>query len=474
MIPGLPCYKRVAVATRVPFTTEFEKPLVALESKIEELKQLSGGAGVDFSDEIVKLERKAKKLQAEIFSDLSRWQIVQLARHPNRPYTLDYLQADLHRLDRAGGRPPLRRRPRHRGRAGPLRGRAGGDRRRAEGARHQGEHAAQLRHAPAGGVPQGAPALRPGRPLPPAAHHLHRHPRRLPRHRGRGARPGRGHRREPRGDVVARRSLHLHRHRGGRLGRRPGAGRHQQDPHARVLDLLGHLPGELQLDPLPRRLQGPEVGGEPQADRQGPGRLRHRRRAGQGGARRRAPRPEAHRREPGRRHPPAARRSAASSPPSSWCASATRSSGPWASSPSRSEPRGPRPPARRVAAAVRPGQAHRGGGAGVRRHRRRQAGLQRERARPVAAGARAPPARPAGRVHLYPDGSAFLLKQALAAALLGPGRGDPRRQRLERAHRAPRAHLRPRGRGGADLREELRRLQARRPRPRADAGRRRP
>jgi len=81
------------VATRVPFTTEFEKPLVALESKIEELKQLSGGAGVDFSDEIVKLERKARKLQTEIFKDLSRWQIVQLARHPNRPYTLDYIQA---------------------------------------------------------------------------------------------------------------------------------------------------------------------------------------------------------------------------------------------------------------------------------------------------------------------------------------------------------------------------------------------
>jgi acetyl-CoA carboxylase carboxyl transferase subunit alpha len=81
------------VATRVPFTTEFEKPLVALESKIEELKQLSGGAGVDFSDEIVKLERKAKRLQTEIFKDLSRWQVVQLARHPNRPYTLDYIQA---------------------------------------------------------------------------------------------------------------------------------------------------------------------------------------------------------------------------------------------------------------------------------------------------------------------------------------------------------------------------------------------
>jgi acetyl-CoA carboxylase carboxyl transferase subunit alpha len=74
-----------------PFALDFERPLIALESKIAELKDLSGGARVDFSEEIAKLERKAKKLQAEIFSDLSPWQIVQLARHPTRPYTLDYL-----------------------------------------------------------------------------------------------------------------------------------------------------------------------------------------------------------------------------------------------------------------------------------------------------------------------------------------------------------------------------------------------
>jgi acetyl-CoA carboxylase carboxyl transferase subunit alpha len=78
---------------RAAYAIEFEKPLLALESKIAELKQLSGGASVDFTDEIVKLERKAKKLQDEIFSELSRWQIVQLARHPNRPYSLDYIQA---------------------------------------------------------------------------------------------------------------------------------------------------------------------------------------------------------------------------------------------------------------------------------------------------------------------------------------------------------------------------------------------
>ena len=73
------------------YALEFERPILALEAKIAELKELSGGARVDFSEEIQKLERKAKKLQAEIFSDLSPWQIVQLARHPNRPYTLDYL-----------------------------------------------------------------------------------------------------------------------------------------------------------------------------------------------------------------------------------------------------------------------------------------------------------------------------------------------------------------------------------------------
>ncbi len=78
---------------KVAYTLDFEKPLIALESRIEELKQHSGGASVAFTDEIVKLERKAKKLQAEIFSDLSRWQVVQMARHPTRPYSLDYVQA---------------------------------------------------------------------------------------------------------------------------------------------------------------------------------------------------------------------------------------------------------------------------------------------------------------------------------------------------------------------------------------------
>jgi acetyl-CoA carboxylase carboxyl transferase subunit alpha len=73
------------------YAMDFEKPLIELERKIEELKALSIGGSIDFAEEITKLERKARKLQQEIFSDLSRWQVVQLSRHPDRPYTLDYV-----------------------------------------------------------------------------------------------------------------------------------------------------------------------------------------------------------------------------------------------------------------------------------------------------------------------------------------------------------------------------------------------
>ena len=72
---------------------DFEKPLRELERKIDELKKLAERGQVDFKDEIHKLERKAKRLQVEIFNDLSAWQVVQLARHPDRPYFLDYLAA---------------------------------------------------------------------------------------------------------------------------------------------------------------------------------------------------------------------------------------------------------------------------------------------------------------------------------------------------------------------------------------------
>jgi acetyl-CoA carboxylase carboxyl transferase subunit alpha len=74
---------------------EFERPLLELEKKIEELKAISSSASgaVDMSAEIGRLEKKARRLQEKTFSELSRWQVVQLSRHNARPYFLDYVRA---------------------------------------------------------------------------------------------------------------------------------------------------------------------------------------------------------------------------------------------------------------------------------------------------------------------------------------------------------------------------------------------
>ena len=72
------------------FFLEFEKEVVEIERKIEELRGLAAGS-VRFDEEIAGLEKKAKKRQAEIFLKLTPWQKTQLSRHPNRPYTRDYV-----------------------------------------------------------------------------------------------------------------------------------------------------------------------------------------------------------------------------------------------------------------------------------------------------------------------------------------------------------------------------------------------
>lgn len=70
---------------------DFEKPISDLEQKIEELQELSVGDGV-LKPEIDRLRKKADQLRESIFKNLTRWQRVQLARHPDRPYTLDYIE----------------------------------------------------------------------------------------------------------------------------------------------------------------------------------------------------------------------------------------------------------------------------------------------------------------------------------------------------------------------------------------------
>jgi acetyl-CoA carboxylase carboxyl transferase subunit alpha len=80
---------------------DFEQPIAELEAKIEELGHITADDKVDIDDEIAKLRAKSRALTRSIFSNLTPWQITQLARHPQRPYTLDYIGAiftDFHEL----------------------------------------------------------------------------------------------------------------------------------------------------------------------------------------------------------------------------------------------------------------------------------------------------------------------------------------------------------------------------------------
>jgi acetyl-CoA carboxylase carboxyl transferase subunit alpha len=71
---------------------DFEKPIIELERKIEELKGLSKKGDMDISGEVKTLEEKLAHIKKEVYSALTAWQRVQIARHPKRPYTLDYIE----------------------------------------------------------------------------------------------------------------------------------------------------------------------------------------------------------------------------------------------------------------------------------------------------------------------------------------------------------------------------------------------
>jgi len=70
---------------------DFEQPIAELEAKIDELRYVSDDADVNINEEVAKLREKSRTLTETIFSNLTSWQISQLARHPQRPYTLDYI-----------------------------------------------------------------------------------------------------------------------------------------------------------------------------------------------------------------------------------------------------------------------------------------------------------------------------------------------------------------------------------------------
>ncbi|WP_386082065.1 acetyl-CoA carboxylase carboxyl transferase subunit alpha [Vreelandella sp. F11] len=75
-----------------PNYLDFEQPIAELQAKIEELRLVSSDSQVNLSDEIARLEEKSRKLTESIFKDLTPWQVSQISRHPQRPYTLDYLE----------------------------------------------------------------------------------------------------------------------------------------------------------------------------------------------------------------------------------------------------------------------------------------------------------------------------------------------------------------------------------------------
>ncbi|MGO1298822.1 MAG: acetyl-CoA carboxylase carboxyl transferase subunit alpha [Vibrio sp.] len=85
---------------------DFEKPIVELEAKIQALRDVSlhgGDTAVDLDKEIEQLEKKCLELKKKTFGDLGAWQVAQLARHPQRPHTLDYVEQMLTEFDELAG-----------------------------------------------------------------------------------------------------------------------------------------------------------------------------------------------------------------------------------------------------------------------------------------------------------------------------------------------------------------------------------
>src|SRR5512140_2667000 len=90
---------------------DFEQPIAELQAKIDELRYVHEDSAVDISDEINRLQKKSQQVTKDIYGKLSSWQIAQVARHPQRPYTLDYIAGiftDFHELhgDRSYGDDP--------------------------------------------------------------------------------------------------------------------------------------------------------------------------------------------------------------------------------------------------------------------------------------------------------------------------------------------------------------------------------
>ena len=187
---------------------------------------------------------------------LTPWQKTQVARHPQRPHCLDYVNALIHGVHAARRRPQVRRGRGDRRRLRPLPRREHLRHRPREGLDHRKPAQAQFRHGAAGGLSQGRAADGDGRPLRPAGAGAGRHRGRLSRHRRRGARPGRGDRALDRRLPQSGRAQCRGDPRRRRLGRRRRDRHRQPGADAGAFDLHRDLAGGRGLDPVARHRQG--------------------------------------------------------------------------------------------------------------------------------------------------------------------------------------------------------------------------
>ncbi len=222
---------------------EFEQPIAELEAKIEELKFIGTDASVNITEEIKRLQSKSRALTTSIFANLTPWQITQLARHPQRPYTLDYVSMifsdwqELHGdrmysddlaivggLARLEGIPVML--------IGHQKGRDTKERvRRNYGMPKPEGYRKALRLMKHGGA------------IPHSRDHPDRHAGSLSRHRLRGARPERSHRAQLVRDVASGRAGVKRGHRRGRVGRSAGHRRLRPAGHAAIQRVFGHFAG---------------------------------------------------------------------------------------------------------------------------------------------------------------------------------------------------------------------------------------
>ena len=152
----------------MPTYLDFEKPIAELEGKIEELRHLTDGGDINIAEEVGKLQQKADRLLRQTYGKLGAWQKTQVARHPDRPHSVDYIGALIEDFTPLAGDRAFADDRAIIGGLGRFRGRSRRGHRPREGRRHRHPHAAQFRHGAARGLSQGAAPHGPRRPLPPA------------------------------------------------------------------------------------------------------------------------------------------------------------------------------------------------------------------------------------------------------------------------------------------------------------------